>query len=164
MSKRPPRPPRTTVPVRAIRAKNALFETLESRTLLSVSPVANPLMSPMFLSAGQASPAGSPAPPSFSATPAQMRRFYSADNINFNGVPGDGRGMTIAIVDAFDYPTAWGDLQSFDSFYGLPNPPSFQVLNEFGQSTSLPNPDAPGGWGIESSLDIEWAHVMAPLA
>jgi subtilase family serine protease len=93
-----------------------------------------------------------------------MRRFYSADNINFNGVPGDGRGMTIAIVDAFHYATAPSDLQGFDSYYGLPDPPVFQILNQTGQASNYPNSDAVGGWGIEAALDIEWAHAMAPLA
>jgi len=93
-----------------------------------------------------------------------MRRFYSADNINFNGVPGDGRGMTIAIVDAFDAPSVWPNLQQFDAYYNLPDPPSFQVMNQFGQLNNLPNPDAPGGWGVESNLDVQWAHAMAPLA
>jgi subtilase family serine protease len=93
-----------------------------------------------------------------------MRRFYSADNINFNGVPGDGRGMTIAIVDAYGAPSIWPDLQAFDSYYNLPDPPSFQVMNQFGQLNNLPNPDAPGGWGVESALDVQWAHAMAPLA
>ena len=134
--------------------------------MLSVSPASNPLMSPLYVNAaGQtARPAASASPPAGSTSPAQMRRFYSADNINFNGVPGDGRGMTIAVVDAYDLSTVWSDLQAFDSYYGLPNPASFQVLNQNGQASPLPSADAPGGWGIESALDVEWAHSMAPLA
>jgi hypothetical protein len=123
-------------------------------------------MTPMYVSAlGQsASPAASATPPAAATTPAQMRRFYSADNINFNGVPGDGRGMTIAIVDAYHYATASSDLAAFDAYYGLPDPPSLQIVNQNGQASNYPGRDAPGGWGIESALDVQWAHAMAPLA
>ena len=94
-----------------------------------------------------------------------MRHFYGVDNINFTGIAGDGRGQTIAIVDAFDDPNAYADLQSFDHNYSLPDPPSFQKMDEFGGS-NLPGTDTPGtgSWEIEESLDVQWAHVIAPAA
>ncbi len=101
-------------------------------------------------------------------TPQQIESAYSANNITFNGIAGNGAGQTIAIVDAYDYPTALTDLQAFDAYYNLPNPPSFQVLNQKGQTTNLPqvDPAGPGGddWEGEEALDIEWAHAMAPGA
>src|SRR5207248_5013924 len=81
----------------------------------------------------------------------------------FNGgtVTGDGTGQTIAIVDAFSQPHIAGDLQAFDSTFGLPAPPSFTVLNQTGGS-ALPPADT--AWGVEESLDVEWAHALAPGA
>jgi kumamolisin len=73
--------------------------------------------------------------------------------------PSGGSGA-IAIVDAFDDPRAAGDLAHFSAQFGLP-PADFQVV--FAQG-SRPPQDPTGGWEIEESLDIEWAHAMAPHA
>ncbi len=102
-------------------------------------------------------------------TPAQIEAAYSANAITLTGgVEGDGKGQTIAIVDAYDYPTALNDLDAFDAQFDLPNPPSFKVLNQAGQSSPLPSTDpaGPGGddWEGEEALDIEWSHAMAPEA
>jgi subtilase family serine protease len=103
-------------------------------------------------------------------TPAQMRASYGASSISFNGIAGDGTGQTIALIDAYDDPNASSDLDAFDAYFGLPNPPSFTKLNQNGQTSPLPGTD-PGGpnnpngtWEEEESLDLEWAHVMAPKA
>jgi hypothetical protein len=98
--------------------------------------------------------------------PAQIRHAYGFDQITFiNGqgqtVAGDGTGQTIAIVDAFNQPNIAADLQKFDQTFGLAAPPSFQVVNQTGGST-LPSNDV--GWGEEISLDVEWAHAIAPQA
>jgi subtilase family serine protease len=77
-------------------------------------------------------------------------------------VPNFGGGGTIAIVDAFDYPTAVSDFNTFSTTFGLPTEPSdgsvFQVVYANG------TPAADCGWAQESALDIEWAHAMAPAA
>ena len=96
-----------------------------------------------------------------------MRHFYGVDRINFGGIAGDGTGQTIALVDAYDDPNATADLQAFDSTFGLPDPPRFQQVNQEGQN-ALPSTDpsgrGPRSWEVEESLDIEWAHVIAPRA
>ncbi len=74
---------------------------------------------------------------------------------------GDGTGQTIAIIDAYNQPNITADLQTFDSMYGLAAPPSFKVVNQTG-GTTLPTTDQ--GWGLEETLDVEWAHAMAPQA
>jgi hypothetical protein len=119
---------------------------------------------------------GSSSPVGF--TPIQIRDAYGlgpvgASNITFGaGIQGDGSNQTIAIVDAYDDPTAASDLHNFDVQFGLPDPPSFTKVNENGQASPLPGTD-PGGafnvtgnlsWEVEESLDIEWSHVMAPQA
>jgi hypothetical protein len=110
---------------------------------------------------GQSFAGGSGLPSGFS--PQQISQAYGFNQITFNNgtIKGDGSGQTIAIVDAFNQPNIAGDLQTFDSTYGLAAPPSFTVLNQTGGS-SLPATDT--SWGVEESLDVEWAHAMAPGA
>lgn len=76
-----------------------------------------------------------------------------------------GAGKTIAIVDAFDDPTAESDLAVFSSQYGLPACTTangcFKKMNQTG-GTSYPRKDA--GWALEISLDVQWAHAIAPGA
>ena len=76
-----------------------------------------------------------------------------------------GRGETIAIVDAFGSPTIQSDLATFDQQTGLPAPPSFQIIQPDGQVPPY-NPNTPDmtGWAEETSLDVEYAHTMAPGA
>ena len=112
-------------------------------------------------------------------TPAQIRAAYGMSAIRFSSVVGDGTGQTIAIVDAFDDPdlvdsTAPGflnsDLAKFDQEFGLPDPPSFIKLNEYGSASDLPGTDPAGAgnpqgnWEVEEALDVEWAHAIAPGA
>jgi subtilase family serine protease len=96
-------------------------------------------------------------------TPTQIRHAYGFDQISFSGgtVAGDGSGTTIAIVDAFNDPNIASDLHAFDLALGLPDPPSFSQVNQSG-GTSLPSPST--SWSTEISLDVEWAHAIAPGA
>ena len=77
-------------------------------------------------------------------------------------VPGAG-SKVIAIVDAFDYPTAEHDLNVFSTQFGLPQCTTangcFKVVYARGSK-----PRANCGWAQEAALDIEWAHALAPLA
>jgi subtilase family serine protease len=115
----------------------------------------------------------------YGMTPAEIRGAYGINNNSFPSGIGDGTGQTIAIVDAYDDPafvdsSALGylnsDLIRFDQKFGLPNPPSFTKLNEYGDSTNLPFPDPAGpgnpqgNWEVEEALDVEWAHAIAPGA
>ena len=76
-----------------------------------------------------------------------------------------GSGRTIAIVDAYDDPTAESDLGVFSSQYGLPACTTangcFKKVNQTG-GTRYPKSNA--GWALEISLDIQWAHAIAPGA
>lgn len=79
---------------------------------------------------------------------------------------GTGSG-TIVLVDAYDYPTAENDLNVFSQTFGLPQTcatgtspcVSFQRIYASGSQPRLNC-----GWAQEASLDIEWAHAMAPHA
>lgn len=115
-----------------------------------------------LLSPSALAPNGSAGQPA-GFSPAQISQAYNFNQIYFsNGtIKGDGSGQTIAIVDAYSQPNIAGDLQTFDSTYGLAAPPSFQVVNQNGGSAL---PAASQSWGLEISLDVEWAHAMAPGA
>ncbi len=86
-------------------------------------------------------------------TPAVLWQAYGIHNM-----PYDGRGQTIAIVDAYDDPNIWADLQQFDRTFGIVNPPSFIKATPQGM------PAANATWIGEIALDVEWAHAMAPRA
>jgi subtilase family serine protease len=79
----------------------------------------------------------------------------------------DGSGQTIVIVDAFGSPTIQNDLAVFDNAFGLPAPPSFQIICGTRGCPALAPGNIPHdevGWTIETSLDVEWAHAIAPGA
>jgi hypothetical protein len=155
------------------------LECLESRELLSVSPLqpeANPLVTPHLITqaiTGPVQPAdgGGSAPYS----PAQMLKAYGTDQVTFSffGFPvrGDGRGQTIAIVDAYDQPTIFSDADTFDSTFAVNASDSNSLYSEYGPSSSWLTKATPEGvpsydpgWAEEISLDVEWAHAIAPGA
>jgi subtilase family serine protease len=161
-------------------------DTLEERLLLSATPLAPKstiglTATPTFIIEGHDSAPGvgstKPATsgnqqsgPVAPLTPAEMVAGYGVNQIMFGSVKGTGAGQTIAIVDAFLDPDIVSDAAAFSGQFGLPQfnvtgGPTFQVLNQDG-GTSLANvqTQAPGGWDVEESLDVEWAHSMAPQA
>src|SRR6266478_5459288 len=100
-------------------------------------------------------------------TPAQIRTAYGINSINFGSIAGDGAGQTIAIVTAYHAPTIESDLASFDAAFGIPAPPSFIKVAQDG-STNYPgvDPAGPGtmNWELETALDVQWSHAIAPAA
>ncbi|MBI3864324.1 MAG: S53 family peptidase [Planctomycetia bacterium] len=97
-------------------------------------------------------------------TPAQMSRAYGVDQIKFGSIKGDGAGQTIAIVDAFDAPTIVSDLAAFNAKYGLPTTASggAPIVTKVFPGGSTPGTDTT--WAREITLDVEWAHAIAPGA
>jgi hypothetical protein len=92
-------------------------------------------------------------------SPGQLTTAYGVNQITFKGnVTGNGAGQTIAIIDAYHDPQIASDLSQFDAHYGLAAPPSFTQYVESG----LTQHDA--GWALETALDVEWAHAIAPAA
>ena len=105
----------------------------------------------------------------------QLQRAYDLAPLFAKGI--EGQGETIVIVDAFGSPSIAADLKTFDAQMGLPDPPSFKVITPAGPITTTPknctstfSPTGPDlcsdyyGWTDETSLDVEWSHVMAPKA
>ncbi|MEA2506885.1 MAG: hypothetical protein QOH48_1503 [Actinomycetota bacterium] len=91
--------------------------------------------------------------------PAQFHGAYS--------LPTTGpAGQTIAIVDAYNDPTAKADLNTYDTTFGLPSFPNcgsgvtascFQKVDQTG-GTAYPRTDP--GWALEIALDVETAHQI----
>jgi subtilase family serine protease len=75
-----------------------------------------------------------------------------------------GVGQTIVVVTAYGSSTIADDLARFDQENGLPAPPSFTVIEQQPPALGDPQPDAIFGWLLETSLDVEYAHAMAPGA
>ena len=91
-------------------------------------------------------------------------QLYTAYNVP----PSSGSGA-IAVVDAYDYPTAKNDFNVFSNMFSLPTETSsdptlasntvFQVVYAAGTK-----PTTDGSWSEESAIDTQWAHAMAPGA
>jgi len=130
-------------------------------------------------------------PPSESDCFAIGRRCFTASAMenSYNLPPlyalGDkGQGVTIAIIDSFGNPNMESDLANFDTQMGLPHMcgepnaacgtgiPTFQHMFWDGKTEVKQKPanaHDPGlqdrtAWTLETSLDVEWAHAIAPLA
>lgn len=86
-------------------------------------------------------------------TPSQIKKAYGLDKLTATG-----SGQTIAIVDAYGSPTIQNDLQAFDTQFGLPAA-SLTIAYPNGKPAKTD-----GGWALETSLDVEWAHAIAPNA
>jgi len=95
--------------------------------------------------------------------PAQIRQAYHLPPLYARGVT--GRGATIVIVDSFGSPTIRNDLGVFDKAFGLPAPPSFRIIQPAGRVPPYdPANSDMVGWAGETTLDVEWAHTVAPGA
>jgi subtilase family serine protease len=129
-------------------------------------------------------------PPSEAACFAVGRRCFSAAAMQnaYNVSPlyaagNQGQGKTIAVIDSFGSATIASDLANFNTQMGLPHlcgepgvtctpgMPTFTILQL--QGSPPPNPPPPNNgtgqenhnlWALEVSLDVEWAHAMAPRA
>jgi len=105
-----------------------------------------------------------PQPPAGNETPGSLACVYELVTgpagcpiATSTNVPTGGVGA-IAIIDAGDYPTAASDLAAFDSYFGIPAA-DFTVT-----WSGKKKPPVYSDWEVEESLDIEWAHSMAPQA
>jgi subtilase family serine protease len=139
------------------------------------------LSSPGHYGGNPQSHGGPPFPGYFYEDPASLACIYNLQqsfpggcNPNFVFQNPYGGRKAIAIVDAFDDPNAYADLQGFAAQFGVApiNPSSFIVVYApSGGATGTctgpatePPVDPTGGWEVEEALDIEYSHSMAPEA
>ena len=108
--------------------------------------------------------AGPPYPGYLVETPASLACIYKLVATTPGCIPdavtsvATGGSRMIALVDAYDLPTAAADLQTFSTQFGLP-PANLKVVYASGTQ-----PGVDPGWALEEALDIEMAHAMAPNA
>ncbi len=102
---------------------------------------------PMYISpfAGSVTPQG--------YSPSQIR---TAHNLPSSG----GANTTIAIIDAFDTPNILNYFNTFSNQYGLPD----NSTGNFIVKKMAQNIQNDSGWALETCLDVEWAHAIAPNA
>ncbi|WP_165423406.1 S53 family peptidase [Ktedonosporobacter rubrisoli] len=86
-------------------------------------------------------------------TAAQLRKAYGVSQLS-----NKGDGVTIAVVSAYGNPNAQADLDKYSSDYGLPST-KLKVVYPNGKPSSVDE-----GWALETNLDLQMAHVMAPNA
>ena len=98
-------------------------------------------------------------------SPAAIKLAYGFSTGNATTDNAAGAGETIAIVDAYDDPNAEADLGVFSSKFSLPACTAangcFTKVNQTGGNKY---PRSNSGWALEISLDIQWAHAIAPGA
>src|SRR6266581_1421308 len=95
-------------------------------------------------------------------TPTQIRHFYGFDSLACESSNTCGSGQTVAIVDAFNDPNIQNDLNTFDTQFGLPTCTTSNGCFTIATPQGAPRTDR--GWALEISLDVEWAHAIAPGA
>lgn len=107
----------------------------------------------------------------FDKVPSLMLKGTTPDTATYNNTA--GKGQTLAIIDVYDDPKILSDANVFSSQFGLPQfntgGPTFVKLNENGQNITsepkgVPHPQTNSAWSSEISLDVEWAHAIAPQA
>ncbi len=130
----------------------------------------------------------SPAQGTLSYTVAQMRAAYGLNNLpDFGSAVADGTGQTIALDEAGNDPSIITDLDGFDEAMSLTTTSSQTLYQQYGPASSfvtvynqygtnitaeiadsgingVPAVDPTGHWEGEETLDVEWAHAMAPGA
>jgi subtilase family serine protease len=115
-------------------------------------------------------------------TPTAMQNSYNLGPLY--AAKEDGRGVTIAIIDSFGNPNMASDLANFNTQMGLTHMcgepqaacgagiPTFTHVYWNGKTQVKSPPPGSNGtgqqnrdaWTLETALDVEWAHAMAPMA
>jgi subtilase family serine protease len=96
---------------------------------------------------------------------AELQTAYGLNPLYNKGLT--GAGQTIVIVDAFGSNTIVADANLFSELNGLPalTPSNFAIFTPNGSATcTTTNGCISGNWQFETSLDVEWAHSIAPGA
>jgi kumamolisin len=103
-------------------------------------------------------------PPSNAETPGSLACIYGV-TAPTNGCPRSGAPVptggskAIAVVDYGHNSTLQSDFNTFSAFYGLPA----QTLQFICDCGSCPSNNGTG-WDVETALDTQYAHAMAPNA
>ena len=94
-------------------------------------------------------------------SPLQYRVAFNLNDLYRHHITGQGR--TIVIVDSFGSPTIQHDLDTFDAQWGLPDT-TVHIMQAGVIPPFDPTNSDMAGWAGETSLDVEYAHAIAPGA
>ncbi|HYZ55506.1 MAG TPA: S53 family peptidase [Streptosporangiaceae bacterium] len=94
--------------------------------------------------------------------PGQIQQAYGIPALLKAGI--SGKGQTIVIVESYGSPTIGHDLAVFDKQFRLPAPPSLRIIAPAGKIPAYTATPDRVNWAGEATLDVEYAHVMAPGA
>jgi subtilase family serine protease len=125
--------------------------TVTSSFATSSSQTSGQVQTDVILNAKSASPTCN----NSGLCPSLLLTAYNMTSLQKSGV--NGSGQTVVIDDACGNPDMKTDLAAFDKQFGLSTP---KLTIDDPQGT----PCSDSGWSLETSLDVEWAHVMAPGA
>jgi hypothetical protein len=131
-------------------------------------PVCAPSTGPLDMSCMSVLPARKPGPAGMDVSgptssgygPADLQSAYDLTAASLD----KGKGETVAIVDAYDDPTAAADLAVYRTQWGLPPCAAgcLTILNQDGQTSPLPGADPTGGWELEESTDLDMVSAICP--
>ena len=102
-------------------------------------------------------PAATPVCSGSGFCPSGVRTAYAFNSLIANSTM-NGTGQAVVIIDACGDAAIASDVATFDKQFGLP---AINLTVYKPQGTPCNNPT---GWGLETALDVEWAHAMAPGA
>jgi hypothetical protein len=139
--------------------KILVFVTYSVLTLffLTFSTISGTFLHPQAWDDWEANPmyispfAGSPTPIGYS--PDKLRTAYNLPALG-------GAGTTIAIIDAYDTPDILNCFNTFSNQYGLPDNSTGNFIVHKMPGTILTD----SNWSLETCLDVEWTHAIAPNA
>ncbi|HLH61340.1 MAG TPA: S53 family peptidase [Ktedonobacteraceae bacterium] len=100
-------------------------------------------------------PHGTQGPNVSGFSPQQLSTAYAISKISKKD---GGKGVTVAIDDACGNSHVQADLNAYDKQFGLKN-----TTVKIVQPEGTPCSD-PGGWGVETDLDVQMVHAFAPKA
>ncbi len=124
-----------------------------------------------FFARGPAAPAAPLAPAAFApaatgagqpqpGTPAYLQQAYDLTYLSQT----QGAGDTVAVVDAYDNPSAEADLANYRAQFGLPPCTTangcFRKVNQAGQQSGYPAPSS--DWAVEIALDLDAVSALCP--
>jgi subtilase family serine protease len=101
-------------------------------------------------------------PVGFGFGPSQLQSAYKLPSATA------GAGQTVAVVDAYNYPTAVADFNFYRSAWGLPacnastGAGCLSVVNQNGAASPLPGASGTSGWATEAALDMDMAAAICP--
>jgi hypothetical protein len=105
-----------------------------------------------------------PPNPSVGLTAAQIPGLHPADLQAAYALPSDRDGGVVAVVDAYDAPTAEADLAVYRAAFGLPACTSlngcFRKVNQSGRTDAFPAPNI--AWAQETALDLDMVSAACP--